>query len=56
MFCVVAPFDQTYEAPGFADNTTLLPLQKVVGPAAEMYDEGNALTLIAVGAEVLVHP
>src|SRR5687768_7029310 len=42
--CVVAPFDQSHDAPLFAFRVTLSPAQNVVGPEGVM---------VAVGVETL---
>ena len=54
--CVVAPFDQRYDAPLDAVSVTLPPAQKVVGPPAVMLAVGLALTVTAVGAEAALQP
>jgi hypothetical protein len=54
--CVVAPFDQRYEAALDAVSVTLPPAQKVVGPPAVMLATGLALTVTAVATDVVLHP
>jgi hypothetical protein len=54
--CVVAPFDQRYEAPLEAVNVTLPPAQNVVEPPAVMVAVGLALTVTAVAADVVLQP
>ena len=54
--CVVAPFDQRYDAPLDAVSVTLPPAQNVVGPPAVIVAVGIGLTVTTVGAEVALQP
>jgi hypothetical protein len=55
--CVVAPFDQRYEALAGAVSVTEPPWQKVVGPLALTTGvAGSALTVTAVAALVALQP
>ena len=54
--CVVAPVDHNQDAPALAVNVTFPPLQKVVGPPAEMVAVGLAFTVTVVAEDVLLHP
>ena len=55
MVCVVAPFDQRYEAkPGPASRVIGVPAQKVVGPV--MLTIGAGLTVTDCGALVALQP
>ena len=54
--CVVAPFDQAYDAPLLAVSVTEPPAQNVVGPPALIVALGSGLTVTLVGAEVALQP
>jgi hypothetical protein len=55
--CVVCPPGvHKYDEPLFADNVTLPPLQKVVGPPAEIVATGVAAALTEVAAETAEQP
>ncbi len=54
--CVVAPFDQRYDAPADDVSVTQLPAQNVVGPSAVIVAVGFALTVTAVAALVALQP
>src|SRR6266850_6055029 len=55
--CVVAPFDQAYDAPLLAVSTTEPPAQNVVGPPAVIAGAGGfAFMVTVVGAEVALQP
>ncbi len=56
MACVVAPFDQRYDAPAEAVSVTLPPAQKVVGPPAVIVAAGLALAVTTVGVDVPLQP
>jgi hypothetical protein len=51
--CVVAPFDQRYEAPLLAVSVTEPPAQNVVGPDEVIVADGSALTVTVVAEEAL---
>jgi hypothetical protein len=55
---VVAPVDHKYVVPALDVSVTLPPVQKVVGPPAEIVGaDGKAFTVTAVGADdELWHP
>lgn len=53
---VVAPVDQVYDKAAEAVKVTFPPLQKVVGPPAEMVAVGLGFTVTDVAAEVVEHP
>ena len=51
--CVVCPpGDHSHEAPALADNVTLPPGQKVVGPLAEIVAAGGEFSVMVVEGEV----
>jgi len=54
--CVVAPFDQRYDAPLDAVSVTLPPAQNVVGPPGVIVALGSALTVTLVGADAAPQP
>ena len=55
--CVVAPFDQRYDAPALAVSVTEPPAQNVVGPDAEIVGiAGLAFTVTPVADDVAVQP
>ena len=54
--CVVAPLDQSQEAPALAVNVTEPPSQNVVEPEGVIVDAGNALTVTVVADEVALQP
>ena len=54
--CVVAPFDQRYDAPALAVSVTEPPAQNVVGPDGVIVAVGVALTVTVVAADVALQP
>ena len=58
MLAVVAPFDHKYPEPAEEVRTTFPPIQKDVGPPAEMVGlAGNGFTVTTTGSDAgLKHP
>lgn len=54
--CVVAPLDQSQEAPLLAVRITLPPAQNVVGPDAVTVAVGAGATETVVGDDVAAQP
>jgi hypothetical protein len=54
--CVVAPFDQRYDAPLLAVRVTEPPAQNVVGPDAAIVADGSGLTVTVAADEVALQP
>jgi hypothetical protein len=54
--CVVAPFDQRYDAAADAVSVTLPPAQNVVAPPAVMTGVAGAVTVTVVAALVALQP
>jgi hypothetical protein len=56
MACVVAPFDQRYDAPLLAVRVTLPPAQNVVGPEGVTVAGAGVVTVTTTGADVAAQP
>ena len=54
--CVVAPFDQRYDAPALAVSVTEPPVQNVVAPEGVMVAAGAVFTVTVVAADVVLQP
>ena len=54
--CVVAPFDQRYDAAALEVSVTLPPAQKVVAPPGVIVAVGTGLTVTGIAALVAEHP
>ena len=54
--CVVAPFDQAYDAPVDAVSVTAPPAQNVVGPDAVIDAVGSEFTVTLVADDVALQP
>ena len=54
--CVVAPFDQRYDAPALAVSATESPVQNVVGPDGVIVAVGGALTVTVVVPDIVLQP
>lgn len=54
--CVIAPLDQSQDAPELAVRVTVPPVQNVVGPDAVMVACGFAFTVTTTGADVALQP
>ena len=56
MLCVVAPVDQSHDAPALAVRVTLPPVQKDVGPDGVMVGVAGVRTFTATGDDVALQP